>query len=301
MSKFRRVSFVLPNVTRSAIPLAPAYLDVPTPPTPPTAIGPVPRTQGILSLSTKAVGAGSGIDKFRTSGAMKALFPRGHGVQAIMINTSGGLTGGDQLDIEASAGTGSQLTLTTQAAERAYRSKEGHARMDSHLSVAAGASLHWLPQELILFEGARLDRSLTVDLAEDAKFLMVEPMIFGRTAMGEVLNDVDFKDKIRVTRDGVPLYFDGMHLTGDVAAQLTGRAVAARAGAMVSLLYVAPDAESHLAPLRALLPQTGGASLLAPDVLALRMVASDSHTLRSPLLPILDRLSGDGLPTSWRL
>ena len=54
---------------------------------------------------------------------MKALFPRGHGVQAIMINTSGGLTGGDQLDIEASAGTGSHLTLTTQAAERAIGPK----------------------------------------------------------------------------------------------------------------------------------------------------------------------------------
>lgn len=218
-----------------------------------------------------------------------------------MINTSGGLTGGDQLDIEVSAGAGSHMTLTTQAAERAYRSKEGYARMDSQLTVAAGASMHWLPQELILFEGARLNRSLQVDLAENARFLMVEPMIFGRTAMGEVLNDVEFKDKIRVNRTGQPLYFDGMHLKGDVASQLTGVSRANGAGAMVSLLYVAPDAEAHLAPLRARLPQTGGATLLAPDVLVLRLVASDSHTLRSPLLPILDRLSGDGLPTSWRL
>ncbi len=218
-----------------------------------------------------------------------------------MINTSGGLTGGDRLSIKATAGTNSHMTLTTQAAERAYRAKDGHATMDSHLTVATGASLHWMPQELILFDGARLYRSLHVALEADAKFLMVEPVIFGRTAMGEVLRDVEFKDKIRVSRAGSPLYYDGTHLSGDVAAQLTGPAVSAKAGAMVSLLYVAPDAQSHLPAVRGLLPQTGGSTLLAPDVLALRCVTSDSHTLRTSLLPILDRLSGDGLPTSWRL
>lgn len=268
---------------------------------PPTAIGPVPRTRGTLELSSKSVGSNSGIDHFRTSGAMKALFPRGHGVQTIMINTSGGLTSGDQLIISATAGVGSHMSLTTQAAERAYKADSERASVRTELKVEAGASLHWLPQELILFDGAKLERSLTADLAKDARFLMVEPMIFGRTAMGETLNQVHFQDRIRVKRDGIPLYSDGMYLNGNVAQKLMSRAIAQNAGAMASLLYVAPDAEAHLKPLRAMMPRTGGVTLLHPDVLALRVVATDSHLLRTALLPALDRLSGDGLPTSWRL
>lgn len=283
---------------RPAISIATAYS---SPAPTPTAIGPVPRTRGRLELSSKAVAGRSGIDHFRASGAMKALFGRGDAVQAIMINTSGGLTGGDRLDIEATAGAHSHLTLTTQAAERAYRAKDGMAHMTTDLTVEAGGSMFWLPQELILFDGARLERRLTANLAQTSKFLMVEPMIFGRTAMGETLRDVSFSDRIRIYRDGAPLYFDGMKLAGDVARQLNGRSVAQQAGTMASLLYVAPDAEAHLAPLRELLPDTAGASLLAPDVLTLRLVASDSHMLRKTLLPALDRLSGDGLPTSWRL
>ena len=78
-------------------------------------------------------------------------------------------------------------------------------------------------------------------------------------------------------------------------------ALGAGAGAMVSLVYVGADAETHLAPLRALLPESGGASLVQPDLLVLRMLAPDSLELRRSLLPILDRLSRDSLPISWRL
>lgn len=218
-----------------------------------------------------------------------------------MINTSGGLTGGDRLDIEAQAGAKSALTLTTQAAERAYRAKSGMARVRNALTVAEDAMLSWLPQELILFDGARLMRELHVDLAVTARFLMVEPVIFGRAAMGEQLRDVVFHDRIRIYRAGQPLYFDGTQIAGDLSKTLSSPALAREAGAMTSLLYVAPDAESHLTPLRAIMGREGGVSLLRPDVLALRLLAPDSHLLRRALLPALDRLTGDRLPTSWRL
>ena len=130
---------------------------------------------------------------------------------------------------------------------------------------------------------------------------MVEPILFGRTAMGETLTDATFRDRISVTRQGQPLYLDGVSLTGDLAVRLARASSGNGAAAMVSLLYVAPDAEAHLDPLRALLPPTGGASLLAPDMLTLRLVAPDGHALRTHLLPALDRLSRGALPTSWRL
>ncbi|MGR3839188.1 MAG: urease accessory protein UreD [Cognatishimia sp.] len=232
---------------------------------------------------------------------MKALFPRAQDVQAILINTSGGLTGGDQIDVTACAGVGSSLTLTTQAAERAYRAQEGRARMTTDLSVEADAQINWLPQEMILFEGSALDRYLTVDLARESRFLMVEPIIFGRAAMGEKLTDVSFKDRIRIDRDGQPLYWDGLDLNGQVMQHLSRRAVAGGARAMVSLVYVAPNAEAHVDALNAMLPDTGGVSLLASDLLTLRYVAADSFELRRDLIPILERLTKDQLPTSWRL
>jgi urease accessory protein len=273
----------------------------PTPYQTQTAIGPVPRTKGTLTLSSKSVEGRSGIDRFRTSGAMKALFPRAQDVQAILINTSGGLTGGDQIDLSAAAGAGSSLTLTTQAAERAYRSQSGHARMSTDLRIEADAQINWLPQEMILFEGSALERRLTADLDQTARFLMVEPIVFGRAAMGESLRSVQFKDRIRINRYGAPLYWDGLDLDGDTVAHLSRPGVAAKAGAMVSLIYVAPDAEAHLPALRAALPATGGASLLRPDLLTLRFVAPDSFELRRSLIPILERLTKDQLPTSWRL
>lgn len=261
-----------------------------------------PRAEGHLSLATKARGPVSAIDRLRAQGAMKALFPRrSPGVEAIVINTSGGLTGGDRLAVEARAGAGSSLCLTTQAAERAYRANAGVARMDTALTVEAGAEMLWLPQELILYDGARLERRLSADLAADARFLLVEPVILGRAAMGETLRDVTFRDRIEIRRDGAPLYCDGLSLRGDVAAQMARPALGRGAGAMAQVVFVSPDAEARLGAVRALLPACGGASMLGPDLLVVRLLAGDGHALRTTLLPILDRLSRDRLPTSWRL
>ena len=146
-----------------------------------------------------------------------------------------------------------------------------------------------------------VERSLEIDLAPDARLLMVEPVLFGRRAMGEVLRSARFSDRVAIRRDGRPAYLDGLDLSGDVAATLDRAAVGAGSVAMASLVHVAPDAEAHLPALRALMPTTGGASLLAPDMLAMRLVAEDGHALRQALLPVLDRLTSDGLPISWRL
>lgn len=234
---------------------------------------------------------------------MKLVFPRSaEALQCIVVNSAGGITGGDRFELQAEAGEGTRLILTTQAAERAYRAQPGpRGRVRTCLTVAQGARLDWLPQELILFEGCALDRRLTIELDAGARLLMVEPVVFGRAAAGERLGHAAFRDRIAVNRAGHPLYRDGIRLEGDLDAAMATPATAAGMRAMASLLYVAPDAEAHLAPLRQMLPETGGASLLAPDVLALRLLAPDSHALRIHLLPALDRLTGDALPTSWRL
>ncbi|QFS83654.1 Urease accessory protein UreD [Roseivivax sp. THAF40] len=262
----------------------------------------MPRADGQGWLSVKARDGQSVLDRFRTRGALKMLFPvRKPRAEAILINTAGGLTGGDRIQVSAEVQAGAHLTLTTQAAERVYRAAEGRAQVTTDITVGADAHLSWLPQELIVYDGGALERRLSIDLDPTARLLMVEPVIFGRRAMAETLKTGHLSDRIRVTRGGRAHYLDGTELHGDIAATLARRALGQGAGAMASLLYVAPDAEAHLDAVRTHLPATGGASLLAPDTLALRLLAEDGFALRTALLPILDRLSRDTLPASWRL
>lgn len=240
----------------------------------------------------------------RQSGSLRVVLPRTYrpDAEAILVNTAGGITGGDQFSLDIEVQAGATLSMTTQAAERAYRAQFGEiARVTTDVSVQDEASLNWLPQELILFDRCALRRRLNVDLAPRARLLMVESVVFGRAAMREVLNDVIFQDRIRITRDCRPLYIDGMDLHGDAVAHLARPAIANGAGAMASIVMVGPDAGRHLNTVRAALPQTAGASMLADDVLVIRQLATDSFELRRSLIPILEHLSNNTLPASWRL
>lgn len=262
-----------------------------------------PRARGRAALSSKLAGGRSVLAGLRQSGAFKVLFPRtGDALQAILLNTSGGVTGGDRFTLDAGVAARTHVSLTTQAAERAYRAQPGQTgHIRTTAAVDEGACLHWLPQELILYNGCSIHRHLRIDLAETSRLLMVEPVVFGRTAMGEHVTDGHFRDRVEVTRAGLPLYFDALNLSGDIAARLSRLATGQGAVAMASALYVAPDAGAVLAEVRRHLGDRGGASLLRPDVLALRLVATDSHVLRRHLLPVLDLLSRSALPVCWRL
>ena len=263
---------------------------------------PIPRSDGWAHLRVKSHDGTTAIDHLRSSGALKLLFPRSNTrLDAILINTSGGLTGGDKMAFQAQVGRGAVLGLTTQAAERAYRAADGVAQVHSHITVEQDSTLTWLPQELIVFDGAALERSLHIELETQAKVLMVEPIVFGRAAMGETVHSVHFSDLVEITRAGKPLYTDQMRFSGDFTAQMARPAMGNGACAMASLVYVAPDADRHLSAIRAALPQTGGASLLHQDVLVMRILASDGFDLRRYLLPILDRLTQNSVPAPWRL
>ena len=261
-----------------------------------------PRAVGSLVLTTKCRAGRQGIDRFRTSGAMKVAFPRrSDAVEAILLNTSGGLTGGDRFDVSAEAGEDSRLVLTTQAAERAYRSASGVARVSTRLSAAEGATLNWLPQELIVFDGAALERRLEVELEEGAEAVVVEPVVFGRRAMGETEVAGTFRDRITLRRDGAVIYRDRIRLEGGISERLRHPAIAGGMTALASVLYHGPRAEALLDKVRRLLPDTGGASLIAPDLLVIRLLAPDSFLLRRTLVPVLERLTDTQLPKSWSL
>ncbi|AUQ64213.1 urease accessory protein UreD [Phaeobacter inhibens] len=169
------------------------------------------------------------------------------------------------------------------------------------LSVESQASLAWLPQETILFQDCNLDRTLTVDLHAQSRLLLCETLVFGRAAMGEKLTRASLNDRIDIRRSGRPLFLDTIRLQGDVAAHLAKPAIAGGAGAVATLVYIAPDAQGRLDPLRAQLGPTAGASLIGDDLLILRALAPDSFALRQMLLPLLRDLYGASLPRPWMI
>ncbi|MBY6084219.1 urease accessory protein UreD [Ruegeria arenilitoris] len=244
------------------------------------------------------------LQDLRQQGSLKLLFPRRDGadMQAVLVNTAGGVTGGDNFDLSATAQGNAHLTLTTQAAERAYRASGATpGRIRTDLTVAAGGQLNWLPQETILFDGCAIDRRLRVDLAPDAGVLLVESLIFGRAAMGERITAAHFQDRIEIWRAGRLAHLDALRLTGDLAAEVARPGVGDGAGALSSLILIRPDAAAHLDPIRAALPDTGGVSLVGDDMLLMRLLAPDGFTLRQTLVPLLNRLTRNSLPRPWMI
>jgi urease accessory protein len=263
------------------------------------------RARGTLNISAvSAAGDQSRLKDLRQQGSYRAIFPRliKGTIEAVIINTAGGITGGDKFATKVTAYDHAKVSVTTQAAERIYRAPNATAgSMQTRLEVKPNAQLYWLPQETILFEGSRLRRRLEVDVAQGAKFLMVEPLVFGREASGESLQSCSLDDSVCITCDEKPVYVDRIKLNGDIAATLKRPAVANGARAMASIVLVDPTAKALLDGVRALLPSFGGASLLADNILVIRLLCSDSFALRTALLPILTHLTHNAVPKNWRL
>lgn len=234
-------------------------------------------------------------------GACKVRLPKAAGMPplAVFINTAGGLTGGDELSLEARVGAGARAAATSQACERIYRSSGGLARVDTVLEVGAGGRLDWLPQETILFDGARLARRLTADLAAGARLLAVESVIFGRTAMGEQVHSGAFCDRWRIRREGRLIFADDMRIHGEIADSLGHAAVLAGGCAMATLLYAGEDAEDFAEEVRAAIGEAGGLSAWEGKLVA-RIAAADGSGLRAALVPALKvLLAGAPLPGLW--
>ncbi len=260
------------------------------------------RAYGALAVSVKQRGTHSVLHNLRQEGCLKARFPRPDDpawLQVVTLNTSGGVAGGDVLDAAFAVGTDARATIASQAAERFYRALPDSAAssVTTRIAVAACGAVEWLPQDTILFDRSAVRRRLRVELAADAWFLGVESLVFGRAAMGEVVDRASLRDVFEVHRAGRLLLRDAIRLEGEVAATLRRPAIAAGARAMATLVHVAPDAEAMLDPLRGL-----GIGASAWDgMLIARILAPDSATLRAAVVDALRVLRGGrALPRVWQ-
>lgn len=182
---------------------------------------------------------------------LRALFPTpepGETPTIAIVNTAGGLAGGDSLRIALDAGEGARATLATPAAEKVYRSLGPESALRCTLSIAEGAALEWIPQETILFDGARFVRRIDVALGRDARLLAAEAVVFGRPARGERFTRGLYRDAWRIRREGRLLWADGV--TIDHPAALANPFGFGGAEAMATLLLVDDRAEALLPALR---------------------------------------------------
>jgi urease accessory protein len=240
------------------------------------------------------VGVG-GVEVMREAGSAKCRMPRGSS-EAILINTSGGLAGGDRVDIAATARTGAALTLTSQAAERVYRTLGPAAEVKIRLAAEAGSTLLWMPQESIFFEGSALERSIDVDLADNATFFAVEPMLFGRREMGEHVKHVSVLDRWTIRRAGQLIHSDVFRLGPDWPIS---KATFGDNHAAATLLLISDQAETLIKNVRAVLGPDDGASAWNGKLIA-RLLAKDGFHLRKTLIQVFAACVGrERLPKTW--
>jgi urease accessory protein len=226
-----------------------------------------------------------------------------HSMQAVIINTAGGLTGGDEISWAADAAPDTTLVLTTQACERVYRSTGDDAKVRTHLHAGAGAHIDWLPQETILFEGGKLDRALDIDLDDGATLCAVEAVLLGREAMGEAARSAFLKDNWRIRRNGRLIHAEATLLTGEGDRERDGLALLDGANAFATVLFVGPNPERRLEAVRAILPDAARVAASAVgDRLIVRAIAQSGLALRRIIVPIIAMLSGAGaVPRLWSL
>lgn len=258
------------------------------------------RARGAGRIAVKAEAGRTRLSTLYQDGCGKIRLPRSRDLEAVLINSSGGLTGGDRLEWRAEAGDGAALTLTTQACEKVYRARDGVAEVRTVLTVGEGARLDWLPQETILFDGGALSRRLEADIARGGRLLVVEAAVLGRTAMGETVRHGLLRDRWRVRREGRLVFADELRLDEAIADAGAAAPVLAGARAFASILLVDEEAGRFVTPLRAALGERGGASAFDGKLFA-RVVAADGFALRTALTPALEALrEGRPLPRVWR-
>ena len=263
------------------------------------------RATGHIALSVKAEAGVTRRQRVHEDGSLRIRFPNAtpDALEAVIVNTGGGMTGGDRFDIELTLGEGASLVAGSAAAEKIYRSNGPDAEMTMRFDLAAGARLAWLPQETILFDNARLSRRIDIDLAEGASLLMAEAVVFGRAAHGEAMNQGLFADRWRLRRNGRLVFADGARLDGAIAAHL-GEPAVTSGGIAIATVLVAPAGEAELAQrleqVRALGEHhTGEVGISAWNGIAVaRLCAKDGAALRHDLMAVLAAL-GAQVPRLW--
>ncbi len=265
------------------------------------------RAQGEVRAHFARAGARTEAARAYETGGLRLRFPRARTeCEAVIVNTGGGMAGGDRARIELTVGPEARVAATTQSAEKIYRCDEEPVRVETRIQVEAGGALAWTPQETLLFDHAWLERSLEAEVAPDATLLLMEAVVFGRLAHGETRISATLRDRWRVRRGGRLVFADETRLE-DAGAALDRPAVGRGARAIALILCVSPNAEAQLPKLRAALDalaESEGERLEAgasafDGMLVARVASPSPSRLRTALIGAMGALRGREAPRVW--
>jgi urease accessory protein len=227
--------------------------------------------------------------------------------EAVLINTAGGIAGGDQLECSVTALPQASIAVTSQAAEKVYRALYEPARVATRLKARESAKLAWLPQETIVFNWARLHRTTDIELFSGAELLALEWLVLGRAAHGEVVVGGNITDSWRVKIDGRLIWADSFRITDEIFPHVTRKALLANCKAVATLIYFGPYLEKRLDFLREIIPSLGCncAATLVSGLIVVRFAAEESSDLKLALRSFLQQFGpelGSGpfqVPKMW--
>jgi urease accessory protein len=260
------------------------------------------RAIGRIAFAVQAKAGVTRRARVREEGSLRVRFPgpASAELEAVIVNTAGGVAGGDRFALDVTVEPGARLVVTTAAAEKVYRTLEPDATIDVKLAVGATSSLAWLPRETILFNRARLRRTINIDLAEDARLLLAEAIVFGRSGMGETVDDAGVFDRWHLHRGGRLIHAEAMRLDGAVAAKLAQPAVA-NGGVAVATVLIVPADEAAAAGIRALDDHFHGEVGVSAwnGFAVVRLCAADGAALRHDLVAVLSAVHDRSLPRLW--
>jgi urease accessory protein len=260
------------------------------------------RARGAVTFDVHQVEGVTRRRHLHESGSLRVRFPspEAEGLSAVFVNTAGGVAGGDRFDIDIAAGPGSRLAVTTAAAEKIYRAQGPAAELNIALKAADGAHLAWLPQETILFDRARVNRHIDIDLAESASLLLCEIVVFGRAAMGERMLHGEFVDRWRLRRGGRLVFAETIRLDGEIGDKLNRPAIA-KGGAAIGTALIVPGDEALVERIRGVSESFGGEVGISQwnGFAMARFCAQDAAKLRTDMMAVLGRASAVGLPRLW--
>ena len=247
---------------------------------------PLARMRGGAKLSFAQDGDVTRLVELEQSAPLRVLFPKvAHGEPplAAITTISGGLVGGDEIAIDVELAPKARACALGQAAEKVYRSTGPDSVVEVSLEVGRGAWLEWLPQETILYDGARLDRATEAIVHPHGRLLAGECLVFGLAASAEPMLTGRVRDSWRI-RDhaGALRWADSFSVEGDVSAVLASPACLGGARAYATALYVGADAGAHLTAARELVEtkEVRSGATLRGEVLIARWLGEDPLKVR---------------------
>lgn len=256
------------------------------------------RAVGEASLHVRERFGKAAVARAYRSGAAQLRFAAGRPdeVDALVINTAGGLTSGDTFALEVAV-EGGALTLATPACERIYRCEAGPATITQTVRVADGTHLRQLPQPTIVYAGAHLIRRTAVHLDGSAALTLCESLVLGREAMGEDALSATIADRVDVWRDGRLVLVDALRLGAGNAAL---RQSASGLGGARGIALMVSTRTERLDAVRAAAEPAGRASVVN-GLLVARSLASSHSQLQDGLCAMIEAASGSGPPRAWAL